>query len=54
MINSNLASLQEKLEDTMQKNAELDQHLINRKMIIREQVNTPPLNEYMILKITNG
>lgn len=46
LINSELASLQERLEDTMQKNTELDQHLVNRKMVIREQV---PLNHVILL-----
>ncbi|KAK3750711.1 hypothetical protein QZH41_017265, partial [Actinostola sp. cb2023] len=40
LINSELACLQEQLEDTIQKNAELDQHLINRKMVIRQQSET--------------
>jgi hypothetical protein len=39
LINSELASLQEKLEETMQKNDELDQHLVNKKSTVRQQVH---------------
>lgn len=37
-MNSELAALQEKLEDTVQKKEKIDQFLINSKGIFRRQV----------------
>lgn len=37
-MNSELAALQEKLEDTVQKKEKIDQFLINSKGIFRQQV----------------
>ena len=38
LMNSELASLQEKLEDTVQKKEKIDQFLVNSKGIFRQQV----------------